>query len=113
MTIVTEENAVRAIAVMTEQTAKLGVDELLLPENYLQEYSDFVSAEDPEDPEEIEVYKLIEVTEKETAGSGEGVNYDSRKGKARENVKKPASGKEPEPRKKSKSAEQDLNELVG
>ena len=113
MTLVTEENAVRAIAVMTEQTAKLEVDELLLPENYLREYSDFVSAEEEEDPEEIEVYKLIGVTEREIAGSGEKTDYDNGKGKARENVKKPVSGKESESKKKSKLAEQDLNKLVG
>ena len=59
-----EESAVRAIAVMAEQTAGLEVDELLLPEDYLQEYKDSGSRE--EDLEEMEVDEL---TEEET---GEG-----------------------------------------
>lgn len=34
MTLVTEENAVRAIAIMVERTVRIEVDELLLPEDY-------------------------------------------------------------------------------
>lgn len=34
----TEENAIRAIAAMAEQTVGLEVEQLLLPENYLKKY---------------------------------------------------------------------------
>lgn len=121
VTSVTEESAGRAIAVMAEQTAGLKVDELLLPEKYLQKHQDSGSLNEiEEDPEEMEVNELIEdETEEEIVESDEGSIYgdeENGKGKAREKVKKPAkpmNGTKPKPKKKPKPAGQVLNELVG
>lgn len=110
---VAEENAVRAIAAMTEQTAGLEVDELILPENYLQEYEDLKSPQERErDLEETDVDELTE-EETEEGSDYSGDEDDGKgKGKTREKAKKPAKGKKPKS-KKPKSAGQVLNELVG
>ena len=105
---------------MAEQTAGLEVDELLLPEDYLQEYKDSGSRE--EDLEEMEVDESTEEeTGEGTLESDKGSDYDDDeengkgKGKAREKVDKPAKsakGKKSKS-KKQKPAEEVLNELVG
>ena len=112
------------MAGMAEQTEGLGVDELLLPENYLQEYKDPRTPKEKEDdPEEMEVDELTEEdTEDEIVESDEGSDYDGGKGdgkkgkgkeKAQEKVKKPVSGeKKPKPQKKQKLGSQILNEFV-
>ena len=125
--LVTEENAIRAMDAMAEQTMGLEAEELLLPEDYLEEYKDSrPPKEREEDPEEMEVDELTEEeTEEEVVESDGGSDYDGGdgngkktkgKGKAREKVKKPAkptSGeKKPKPKKKPKPAGQVLNELV-
>ena len=125
MALVTEQNAVRTMAAMAEQMEGLDVNELLLPENYLQEYVDFRPPKvREEDPEEMEIDELTEEdTEEEVVESDEGSNYGdedggkktNRKGKAREKAKKPTkpmNGEKEKPKKKSKSAGQVLNELV-
>jgi len=124
---VNEENAVRAMDAMAEQTVGLEVEELLLPEDYLEEYKDLrPPKEREEDPEEMEIDELTEEeTEEEVVESDEGSDYDGSegkgkktkgKGKAREKVKKPtkstSEGKKPKPKKKPKPAGQVLNELV-
>jgi hypothetical protein len=116
VSLVAEENAVRAIAAMAEQTAGLRVDELLLPEDYLQEYKDSTAQE--EDPEETEVDELTEETEEEISESDydDGEDGGKGKGKAREKVKTPtksAKGNKTKSKKKPKPAGQVLNELVG
>ena len=110
-----EENAVRAIAAMAEQTAVLRVDELLLPEDYLQEYKDTKPREEEMGVDE----STEEETEEEILESDEGSDYgddeddEKGKGKASEKVKRPGeSGKDTKP-KKQKPAGQVLNELVG
>jgi hypothetical protein len=119
---VTEENAVRAMTAMAEQTEGLEVGKLILPENYLQEYNDFSSPKEEEEDPETGVDELTEEEpEEEIVESDGGSDYDdeddgktSGKGKARENVKKPpkpANGKKTKP-KKPKPAGQVLNELV-
>jgi len=108
---------------MAEQTAGLEVDELLSPEDYLQEYKDTGSRE--EDLEEMEVDELTEEeTGEGTLESDKGSDYDDDddddengkgKGKAREKVNKPAKsakGKKSKS-KKPKLAKQVLNELIG
>ena len=124
---VTEENAVRAMDTMAEQTVGLEAEELLLPEDFLEEYKDPRSPKErEEDPEEMEVDELTEEeTEEEVGESDEGSDYDegegkgkktNGKGKAREEVEKPkkpaSSEKKPKPKKKTKPAGQVLNELV-
>ena len=124
MTLVTEENAVRAMAAMAEQTEGLEVEELLLPENYLQGYRDSGSPKvKEEDLEEIEVDEFTEESEEEIVESDEESDYNDDgdngrrtkgKGKAREKVKKPTkptNGKT-KPKRKPKSAGQVLNDLV-
>lgn len=124
MALVTEQNAVRTMAAMAEQTEGLDVNELLLPENYLQEYVDFRPPRvREEDPEEMEIDELTEEdTEEEVVESDEGSNYGdedggkktNRKGKAREKAKKrtkPTNGEKKKP-KKPRPAGQVLNELV-
>ena len=124
MALVTEQNAVRTMAAMAEQTEGLDVNELLLPENYLQEYVDFRPPKvREEDPEEMEIDELTEEdTEEEVVESDEGSNYGdedggkktNRKGKAREKAKKPTkptNGEKKKP-KKPRPAGQVLNELV-
>ena len=126
MNSATEENAVRAMAVMAEQTEGLQVRVLLLPENYLQECKDFRSLkEEEEDPQEIEVDELSEESEEEIAESDGGSDYDDEdddggkkvngKGKAREEIgksAKPVNDKKSKSKKKPKPAGQVLNELV-
>lgn len=104
---------------MAEQTAGLGIDELLLPEDYLQVYGDAGSPREGErNLEEIEVGGLTEETEEENSESDRGSDYDSDddngkgKGKAREKIKKPTKGKKTRSKKKLKPAPQVLNELV-
>ena len=116
VSLVAEESAVRAIATMAEQTAKLRVDELLLPEDYLQEYRDSTAREEEMGVDE----STEEETEEEILESNEGSDYgdddddEKGKGKAREKVQGPAkSGKETKSMKKPKPAGQVLNELVG
>jgi len=124
---VTEENAVRAMDTMAEQTVGLEAEALLLPEDYLEEYKDPRPAKErEEDPEEMEVDELTEdETEEEVVESDDGSDYDGSegngkktkgKGKAREKVKKPTKPKNGEkktkPKKKPKPAGQVLNELV-
>jgi len=120
VTPVTEENAVRAIAVVAEQTVGLEVDELLLPENYLQKYQNSRSPKEIEEDLEMEVNEFTEdETEEEIVESDEGSVYgdeDNGKGKAREKVKKPTNplnDTRAKPKKKPKPAGQVLNELVG
>ena len=123
----TEENAVRAMDAMAEQTVGLEAEELLLPEDYLEEYKDLrPPKEREEDPEEMEVDELTEEeTEEEVVRSDEGSDYEGSegngkkakgRGKAQEKVKKPtkppSGGKKPKPKKKPKPAGQVLNELV-
>ena len=121
----TEENAVRAMVVMAEQTEGLEVDELLLSENFLPEYKDPRSPKErEEDVEEMEVDELTEESEEEIVESDEGSDYDggedngkktNGKGKAREKVNKPTeptNGEKTKPKKKLKPAGQVLNELV-
>lgn len=119
-----EENAVRAMAAMAEQTVGLEVEELLLPEDYLEEYED--SRPPKEREEEMEGMEIDELTEEETeedvVETDDGSDYDGDegggkkakgKGKAREKVRKPANGeKKTKPKKKPKPAGQVLNELV-
>ena len=107
---------------MAEQTAGLGVDELLLPEDYLQMYGDAGSPQEgEEDLKETEVGGSTEETEEEDSGSNRGSDYDSDddsgkgKGKTREKAKKPtklAKGKKTRSKKKLKPAPHVLNELV-
>lgn len=123
MTPVAEEHTVRAIAVMVDHTAGFEVNEILLPENYLQGCDDSLSPQEREmDLEEMELDELAEEdTEEDILGSGEESHYDDDgisgkgKGKARKEVKKstPANGKKAKPKKKPRPAEQALNELVG
>ena len=108
---------------MAEQTVGLEAEELLLPEDYLEEYKDLQPPKEiEEDPEEMEIDEL---TEEEVVQSDEGSDYESSegngkkakgKGKAQEKVKKPtkppSGGKKPKPKKKPKPAGQVLNELV-
>lgn len=120
---VTEENAIRAIVTMSEQTGGLTVGELLLPENYLQRYMDSTSSNEiEEDPGEMEIDELTEESEEEVMESDDGSDYGDEegnskgKGKARKKIKepaKPASGTKTKPKKKPKPAGQVLNELVG
>ena len=116
VSLVAEENAVRAIAAMAEQTAALRIEELLLPEGYLQEYKDPRAREEEMGVDE----STEEETEEETLESDEGSDYgddeddEKGKGKAREKVKGPAeSGRDTNSKKKPKPAGQVLNELVG
>lgn len=114
MTPVAEEHTVRAIAVMVEHTAGFEVNEILLPENYLQGCDDSLSPQEREkDLEEMELDELAEEdTDEESDYDDDGING---KGKAREKVRKSslANGKKSKSKKKPKLAEQVLNELVG
>lgn len=105
---------------MAEQAAGLGADELLLPEDYLEEYGDARSPQEgEEDPEETGIGGLAEETEEENSESDKWSDYDSDddsgkgKGKAREKTKKSAKGRKTRSKKKLKPAPQLLNELVG
>lgn len=62
ITPVTEENAIRAVAIMAERMAGLGVDELILPENRFEELLDATRPPDEtdEDPGEVGADELDE-----------------------------------------------------
>lgn len=67
VTLVTEENAVRAIAIMVDRTVGIEVDELLLPENYLEKLGIPRRVnEDEEDGHEMEVELDKEMIRKST-----------------------------------------------
>ena len=88
----TEENAIRAIAAMAEQTVGLEVEQLLLPENYLKKYKPtrpLIQDGIEGDPYEMEVGESSDESKDSEEESGnEGSYHGKGKGKAREVVTK-------------------------
>jgi hypothetical protein len=83
VSLVTEENAVRAMATIAEQTTGLDFEKLVLPENYLEKYKDPMTLDEFEEVEE-------EVAKPGGEPGHEGNDHGKGKGRAREKSKKSA-----------------------
>lgn len=112
--LVTEENAIRAIATMAEQTAGLDLNKLILPEDLFEKYSDINPPEGEGDGHQMEV----DGPNKGVVGTSISGNNGRSKGKGKlqekvHKVAKPVSDTKKTPGDKLKSPEQVIYELVG